>query len=76
MARQRARELAISDQQLVVTREQLAALHDDLYVLSCAVADTQRDLADGMAAEEAMEALRWLLDAAVPLTERRIEPAS
>ena len=72
VSRQRAHELALSDGELVVARAELHALHDELYVLSCAVADTQRDLADGLAPEEALDALRWLLDAAVPLAERRI----
>ncbi len=72
VARQRAAELALSDDQLVVARTALDELHDDLYVLACAVADTERDIADGLELAEAVGALRWLLDAAKPLAARRI----
>jgi len=76
VSRQRARELALSDGELVMARHELDELHDELFVLSCAVADTQRDLADGLSPREALESLRWLLDAAEPLARRRIlQPA-
>ena len=59
-----------------MARQELDALHDELFVLACAVADTQRDLADGLSAKEALESLRWLLEAAAPLASRRIlQPA-
>lgn len=77
MSRQRARELALSDGELIVARGELDRLHDDLFVLSCAVADTQRDLAGGrLTAAELGEALRWLLEAAEPLAVRHLPPAS
>lgn len=72
MSRQRASELALSEQELVVTRSELEGLLDDLYVLECAVADTQRDLVHELTKAEAVEALRWLLDAAEPLCRRRL----
>lgn len=75
MARQRARELALSEGELVTARSELDALHDDLYVLQCAVADTERDLAEPMTLAEALTALRWLLEAATPLASRRIGPS-
>jgi endogenous inhibitor of DNA gyrase (YacG/DUF329 family) len=75
VSRQRARELALSDGELVMARRELDALHDDLYVLACAVADTKRDLAAKLGATEALDALRWLLDAAEPLASRRIASA-
>jgi hypothetical protein len=60
-----------------MARAELDSLHDDLFVLSCAVADTQRDLAGPrMSATELRDALRWLLDAAEPLAKRRISPSS
>ena len=46
VSRQRAAELQISEGELVVARVELDAVHDDLYVLACAVDDTERDLAD------------------------------
>jgi endogenous inhibitor of DNA gyrase (YacG/DUF329 family) len=76
VSRQRARELSLSEGELVMARAELDALHDELYVLSCAVADTQRDIHRKMSAAEAVEALRWLLDAATPLASRRIAAAA
>lgn len=75
VSRQRARELALSDGELVAARHELDALHDDLYVLQCAVVDTERDLAQSMSPQEALEALQWLLEAARPLAHRRIGSA-
>lgn len=76
MSRQRARELALSDGELVMARAELDGLHDDLFVLSCAVSDTQRDLAAGrLTVVELRDALRWLLEAAEPLAARRITPS-
>jgi hypothetical protein len=72
VARQRARELALSDGELVMARAELDALHDQLYVLERAVADTRRDLGHDPSAAEALDALRWLLDAAAPLAARRL----
>jgi hypothetical protein len=77
VSRQRARELALSDGELVMARAELDALYDDLYVLQCAVADTRRDLADEsdgrpMSTAELRDALRWLLDASAPLADRRL----
>lgn len=72
VSRQRARELELSDGELVMARAELDALHDDLFVLACAVADTRRDLTEGLEPTEALNALRWLLDAAIPLAERRV----
>lgn len=72
VSRQRARELELSDGELVMARSELDSLHDDLYVLECAVADTRRDLAHDMTKAELQSALRWLLDAAAPLADRRL----
>ena len=75
VSRQRAAELQISDGELVVARRELDALHDELYVLACAVDDTERDLAEvgtQPTATELREILDWLLGAAKPLRERQI----
>ena len=75
VARQRARELELSEGELVIARSELDALHDDLYVLACAVEDTERDLAEGGArrtAREMSEMLDWLLECAQPLRDREI----
>ena len=73
MAHQRARELDLSDGELVIARASLDELHDQLYVLACAVDDVERDLAaagPSPTADELRQALDWLLEAARPLRER------
>ena len=75
VARQRARELELSDGELVIAKATLDELHDELYVLACAVDDVERDLAAGAAsptAADLRQALDWLLEAARPLREREI----
>ena len=67
--------MQISEDELVIARTELDALHDDLYVLACAVEDTERDLAAltrRATAGEVREILEWLLDAATPLRDRQI----
>lgn len=79
VARQRARELELSEGELVIARSQLDDLHDDLYVLACAVEDAERDLAAAGAdatSAELRETLGWLLDAARPLRDREIAASS
>jgi hypothetical protein len=78
VARQRARDLDISETDLIVARSELDALRDDLYVLACAVDDVQRDLsAAGKRTERDLrEALTWLLEAAAPLHDREIATPS
>lgn len=77
MSRQRARELELSDNELVVARGELDALHDELYVLACAVDDVERDLAASPrpSVQELRDAVEWLLAAAKPLRDREISPA-
>ena len=77
VARQRARELELSEDELVVARTELDELHDELYVLACAVEDVERDLsAPGRrTATELSDALHWLLAAARPLRDREVTPS-
>lgn len=58
----------------MVARAELDTLHDELYVLACAVDDVERDLADqgSPTTRELTDALRWLLEAARPLRDREI----
>jgi hypothetical protein len=75
VSRQRARELQLSEGELVIARAELDSLHDDLYVLACAVDDADRDVhAAGprATAPELREILDWLLDAARPLRDREV----
>lgn len=77
MSRQRADELELSEGELVVARSTLDELHDQLYVLACAVDDAERDLESGPTPKPAdlRQILDWLLEAAKPLRDREI-PAS
>jgi hypothetical protein len=75
VSRQRARELELSEGELVIARATLDELHDELYVLACAVDDAERDLAAAgpkATARELRELLDWLLVAARPLRAREI----
>jgi hypothetical protein len=75
VSRQRARELELSEGELVITKSALDELHDELYVLACAVDDIERDLAaaDGpLGVDDVRQALDWLLEAARPLRDREI----
>jgi hypothetical protein len=67
----------LSDDELVVARAELDGLHDELYVLACAVEDVERDLrASGRRTlTELTDAVEWLLTAARPLRDREITPA-
>jgi hypothetical protein len=73
VARQRAGELELSEGELVIARAALDELHDQLYVLACAIEDTDADLAAAEGPPPAAELRRmldWLLDAAQPLAAR------
>lgn len=75
VARQRARELELSEGELVVAKTSLDELHDELYVLACAVDDTEADLESlgtNPSAKELLRMLHWLLDAARPLRTREL----
>lgn len=61
-----------------MARSSLDDLHDELYVLACAVDDAERDLAalgTTPSGAEVRQILDWLLDGARPLRDREI-PAS
>ena len=77
VGRQRASELQLSEHELIVAKDELDGLHDQLYVLACAVNDAERDLtAAGRSpsAGELREVLDWLLEAARPLRDRELSP--
>ena len=54
-----------------MTREELDALHDQLYVLEAAIQDVERDLEASPTKHDYVEALDWLLDACRPLIDRQ-----
>ena len=70
IARLRAQEAGLTEAELIVTRDELDALNDKLYVLEAAVEDVERDLAASSTKADYVEALEWLLDACRPLLER------
>lgn len=72
VGRQRAAELQLSESELIVAKEELDRLHDELYVLACAVEDAERDLPGATSAAELREILDWLLEAARPLRDREL----
>jgi hypothetical protein len=68
-SRQQAVQLGLSESELIVTRQSLEKLLDQVYVLQAAVEDVDRDLQDADDPKEVRRALEWLLSAARPLTE-------
>ncbi len=75
VGRQRSRELQLNEDELIITKAELDRLHDELYVLACAVDDVERDLsAAGRAPgpREVEEMLQWLLESARPIRDREL----
>lgn len=72
VSRQRSADLALGANEIVVRRDELDRLHDDLYALACAVEDVERDLDTKPSNRELAEAVDWLLHAAKPLRHREI----
>ena len=63
----------------MIARSELDALHDDLYVLACAVDDAERDLRAAGAkpsVAELREIIGWLLAGAKPLRDRELSAPS
>ena len=73
VARQRSAELKLAEDELVVTRGELDELKDKIFVLACALEDVRDDIHSKRMTLEAMrESLRWLVDAAQPVTETHL----
>ena len=72
VSRQRAADLALGPNEIVVRRDELDRLHDDLYTLGCAIEDVERDLDSKPSNRELTDAVDWLLQAAKPLRQREI----
>ncbi len=75
VSRQRASELELSENELIIARDELDTLHDDLYVLACAVGDAEADL-EAAGARPSIKELRIVIDsllaAAKPLRDREL----
>jgi hypothetical protein len=63
-ARRRATEVGLDTTELIVARDQLHRLYDELWVLDCAIHDVDQDLAHARTIADHRAALDWLLDAA------------
>jgi hypothetical protein len=65
-SRQRASELGLGEDELIITRTELDLIKDRLYVLSCTVEDAEKDLTEPHAeqAEELHRILDYVLKAA------------
>nr|MBU6203234.1 hypothetical protein [Acidobacteriota bacterium] len=77
MAKQRASELQLNENELVMTRSELNALRDQIYVLKCAIDDVERDLDPSVdpTTRDFRAALRWLLEAAKPVVAEPLRPS-
>jgi hypothetical protein len=76
VGRQRARELQLNEDELIITKAELDQLHDELFVLACAVDDVDRDLASAGKApgtSAVNEMLGWLMEAARPIRDRELQ---
>jgi len=77
VSRQRATELELADNELVVTREELDSLKDQIYVLHCALADARNDLSKPRHTKDSIrEILDWVMDAAEPVASASLSPSS
>lgn len=76
VSRQRSAELALSENELVVTRDELDALKDQIYVLHCALVDARADLSKGrQTAQSLREILDWVIEAAEPVAATSLAPS-
>lgn len=76
VARQRAADLQLSENELIMTRDELDTLKDQMYVLHCAVLDARQDLASGRHTKESLlEVLHWVLEAAEPVAAASLTPS-
>lgn len=76
VSRQRAHELELSENELVMARDELDTLKDQMYVLHCALVDARADLANSRQTKESLtEILNWLMEAADPVAAASLTPS-
>lgn len=76
VARQRATDLQLSENELVMTRDELDSLKDQIYVLHCALTDARRDLENPRHTKDSLrEILDWLMEAAEPVAAASLNPS-
>ena len=71
-ARRRASELGLSETDLIIARQVINRLQDQIYLLECAVEDVERDVKEDDGVAALRKALAWLLEAARPLVSTRV----
>jgi hypothetical protein len=68
--------LQLSENELVMTRDELDQLKDQIYVLHCALIDARRDLEHPRHTKESLrDILDWLMDAAGPVAAASLTPS-
>lgn len=72
-ARQRSVDIGLTESELVIARVELEALYDQLYVLEAAIEDVERDLAGTPSKQDYADAVAWLLQAARPVADNRLD---
>jgi hypothetical protein len=76
VSRQRAQDLQLSENELVMTRDELDSLKDQIYVLHCALIDARKDLEHPRHTKESLrDILDWLMDAAEPVAAASLNPS-
>ena len=68
-SRVKAAEHGLDEADLVLARNVIDQLRDDIYVLQCAIEDVDRDLAGSGSPQDVSDALTWILAAARPLVQ-------
>ena len=74
LARKLAAAHGLDDDDVIVGRDRLEAMHDAQYLLQAAIEDVEHDLAGKPTAKEVRSALDWLLDNAREAATTRVEP--
>ena len=72
VARRRSTDAGLSDDQVILTRQELDELHDRLYTLEAAVEDAESDLGVARTMADVRAAAEHLLGAAKPLTRTNL----
>lgn len=76
VSRQRAADLELSENELVMTRDELDTLKDQIFVLHCALTDAKTDLGHERHTKESLrDILNWLIDAAEPVAAASLIPS-
>lgn len=76
MSRQRAADLELSENELVMTRDELDTLKDQIFVLHCALTDARIDLEHGRHTTKSLtDILHWLMEAAEPVAAASLTPS-